>query len=141
MEGAVIRPFSEKKLTEMTREEAIKTVEALPVHVGGQTTEDKKTIRAIVKEFGVEGVNLRGGCPNCWSDAVLVLRNFFGISGGDTDGDGQQDNPGKWLYLRKEAMLWRGQIMDSTTPSAVVDEFVKYHPQFYRLAKDEEAGS
>lgn len=120
----------------MKREEAIKIVEALPTGLHEQTDADKKNIRAIVEAFGVEGVNLRGRCPSCWQDAVLVLRNFFGISTGDTDGDGKPDTGSKkWKYLRTSSMKWRGIIIDQCTPDEVIEEFVKYHPQFYQLKK------
>lgn len=126
----------------MKREEAIKIVAALPTGLHEQTEEDKKSIRAIVDGFGVEGVTLRGRCPSCWQDAVLVLRNFFGISGGDTDGDGKPDTGSqKWRYLRPTAMKWRGIVIDQCTPDGVIEEFVKYHPQFYELQKPSEDGT
>ena len=112
----------------------------MPTCIGCQTAEDKKNIRAIVKEFGVGGVNLRGSCPNCWQDAVLVLRNFFGISANDTDGDGKPDTPHRWRYLRRDAMMWRGCIIDGNTPDEIIDEFVKWHPQFFEEVKIEDGG-
>lgn len=125
----------------MKKEEAIKIVTALPTGLHEQTDADKKNIRAIVDEFGVEGVNLRGRCPSCWQDAVMVLRNFFGISSGDTDGDGEPDTTGKkWKYLRKTAMRWRGNIIDANTPDSIIDEFVQYHPQFFELVKPSDDG-
>lgn len=112
-------------------------MEALPTGLHQQTTEDKANIRQIVKEFDIQGVTLRGRCPNCWQDAVFVLRNFFGVSANDCDGDGQPDTPHKYTYLRREAMLWRGILIDGNSPDEVVDEFVKFHPQFFKLTKDE----
>ena len=118
----------------MKKEEAIKIITALPTGLHEQTDADKKNIRAIVEEFNVGGVNLRGRCPSCWQDAVLVLRNFFGISTGETDGDGKPDTGSKkWKYLRTSSMKWRGIIIDQCTPDEVIDEFVKYHPHFYKL--------
>lgn len=118
----------------MKKEEAIKIISAIPTGLHEQTDDDKKNIRAIVDEFKVEGVNLRGRCPSCWQDAVLVLRNFFGISTRDTYGDGKPDTGSKkWKYLRTSSMRWRGIIIDQCTPDEVIDEFVKYHPQFYKL--------
>lgn len=125
----------------MKKEEAIKIIKELPTGLHEQTEADKKNIRAIVDEFGVDGVNLRGRCPSCWQDAVLVLRNFFGISNGDTDGDGKPDNQNKkWIYKRKTSMKWRGLIIDQSTPDDIIDEFVKYHPQFFELSKPAEDG-
>lgn len=120
----------------MKREEAIKIVTALHTGLHEQTDADKKNIRAIVNEFEVGGVNLRGRCPSCWQDAVFVLRNFFGISTGDTDGDGKPDTGSKkWKYLRTSSMKWRGIIIDQCTSDEVIEEFVKYHPQFFELQK------
>lgn len=125
----------------MKKEEAIKIVTALPTGLHEQTDADKKNIRAIVDEFEVGGVNLRGRCPSCWQDAVMVLRNFFGISTGDTDGDGNPDTTGKkWRYLRKTAMRWRGNIIDADTPDSIVEEFVQYHPQFFEEVKPSDDG-
>lgn len=123
----------------MTREEAIKLVEVMPTGLFQQDSEDKKHILQIVTEFEVQGVNLRGSCPNCWQDAVLVLRNFFGVTSNDTDGDGNPDTPSKWRYLRSTPMLWRGYLIDGTTPDDIVDEFVKWHPQFFEAVEDETA--
>lgn len=111
----------------------------MPTGLLEQSIEDKKHIRQIVKEFEVQGVNLRGNCPNCWQDAVLVLRNFFGISASDTDGDQKPDTPSKWRYLRRESMRWRGHLIDGTTPDDIVAEFVKWHPQFFEAVEDEAA--
>lgn len=131
-----------KNLKKMKKEEAIKIVTALPTGLHEQTDADKKNIRAIVDEFEVGGVNLRGRCPSCWQDAVLVLRNFFGISIGDTDGDGSPDTGSKkWKYLRTSAMKWRGIIIDQNAPDEVIDEFVQYHPQFFELQKPAEDGT
>ena len=106
-------------------------MESIPTGFGQIGDEDRKAIRAIVKEFGVEGVNLRGNCPNCWQDAVIVLRNFFGISANGTDGDVKPDTPHRYRYLRRDAMMWRGYLIDGETDPAVIDEFVKWHPQFF----------
>lgn len=126
----------------MKKEEAIKIVTALTTGLHEQTDADKKNIRAIVDEFEVGGVNLRGRCPSCWQDAVMVLRNFFGISTGDTDGDGDPDTGSKkWKYLRTSSMKWRGIIIDQCTPDDVIDKFVQYHPQFYELQKPSDDGS
>lgn len=123
----------------MTREEAIKIVRELPTGRNMQTAEDKAHIREIVNEFKVEGVNLRSRCPDCWVDAVLVLRNFFGVTSNDTDGDGKPDTPSKWRYLRTTPMLWRGHLIDGTTPDDIVAEFVKWHPQFFEAVSSSTA--
>ena len=115
----------------MKKEDAIKIVSELPTGFNEQTQKDKENIRAIVEEFGVAGCNIRGRCPNCWQDAVIVLRNFFGISANDTDGDGHPDTPHRYRYLRRDAMVWRGHLIDGNTDTAVIDEFIKWHPQFF----------
>lgn len=120
----------------MTREDAIKIVETLPTGLHQQSAADKEHIRTIVDEFEVPGCNLRGRCPNCWQDAVLVLRNFFAISTTETDsGDGS--GIGRWRFIGSTAMWWRGHIIDATTPEEIVDEFVKYHPQFFEAVETE----
>jgi hypothetical protein len=119
----------------MTREEAIVAVKALPTGLHQQTAKDKEVIRSIVKEFGVDGCNLRSRCPNCWQDAVLILRNFFGIS--STEDPGEDGSIGRWKFVGTTSMWWRGNIIDATTPEDVVDEFVKYHPQFFEAVGKE----
>lgn len=119
----------------MTREEAKKIVYELSPELLGQTSEDRKIIREIVNEFKIEGVNLRGNCPNCWQDAVLVLRNFFEV---DKEEDKTEISK-KWRFVGKTAMRWKGHLIDATTPDEVIDKFVKYHPKFFeRIEKEEE---
>lgn len=116
----------------MKKKDAIGIVRNLPTSLSELSDVQKDDIRSIVDQYKVEGVNLRGNCPNCWHDAVMVLRNFFGINASaaqQTDDAG--DKGRRWKYVGKVTMMWRGHVIDNTTPDDIVDEFVKFHPKFY----------
>lgn len=116
----------------MTRAEAAAYVEGLPLLLHSLSDGQKEVIRTIVSDFGVEGVNLRGNCPNCWQDAVLVLRNFFGVTSGDVDGDGVVDDTNaKWRFKGDHPLMWRGHLIDAHTDEDVIEQFVQFHPKFF----------
>ena len=92
------------------------------------TTEEKAEIRQMCADAGIE-VKFGGRCLNCYTDAILLLRNHYGITNAV-----REDS--KYVYLRDFPMRWNGILIDGTTPDETVEEFVKFFPQFFKLKED-----
>lgn len=88
------------------------------------TEEEKEEIRNAANEAEIE-VRFGGKCPNCYNDALVMLRSKFAAANKPTDR--------KWKYLRDSSQIWNGHIIDGNTPDEIVDEFVKLFPQFFEL--------
>lgn len=89
------------------------------------TEEEKSEIREAAESAGLD-IKFGGKCPNCYTDALAILR-------GRADQPIKPANSGKYTYLRNEPMMWNGTIIDQHTDESVIDEFVKYFPEFYKL--------
>ena len=118
----------------MDKEEIVNKLQELGGRLKSITADDKFIIKAIISETPDLHIKLNGKCTNCWADAVLTLRNFYGVTSGEALGSTSSK---KWEYLRSIPMAWRGYTIDATTPDEIIDEFVKYHPQFFKLKENE----
>ena len=92
------------------------------------TADDRKAIR---EECEAAGLNVRfnGNCPNCYQDALHLLRHHYTAEKASNEPvEGR-----KWLFVGNHPVMWNGRVrMDAFTPDEVVDEFVKFHPKYYR---------
>lgn len=112
----------------MEKQEIIEKLEYLVSKIKSLNDDDKEIIRQLIESTPELDIKVGGKCPNCWSDAVITLRNHYGISSGKAIVD---ESSKKWKYLRDYSMVWNGIIIDATTPDEIIDEFVIYHPQFF----------
>lgn len=90
---------------------------------------DKTAIRKMCEEAGL-GCKFETRCPDCYRDALLVLRQHYGISGKTC-----KPNHG-WRYTKDYTTYWRGHLLCETTPVNVIEEVVKYHPQFFERVEE-----
>ena len=120
----------------MTEKEATAIVRTLPTSPTAKLTDgEKKKVRRIIKEFGIEGVTFSSKCPNCWHDAVILLRNRFGVSATPAP---EVAADKKWRYTRANAVTWNGKVIDANTPDDVLAEFARFFPQLCEEVKEGE---
>ena len=78
-------------------------VKRLLVKQGLFTHYEKKSVKRACKELGLD-VNLRGGCPDCWRDAVILIAVKLGIK---TDTDGTRPTAGGRYICHREGVWYR----------------------------------
>lgn len=54
----------------------------LSLKLGAFTPNDKKSIKRLVTDAGIE-VNFKTSCEDCYNDAVLLLRKHYGLTSED----------------------------------------------------------
>lgn len=79
-------------------------IRELAVKNGLFTPDEKKEVRKAVKELELD-VNLRGGCPDCWRDAVILIAVKLGVKLGEAD-KGRLTAGGRYICIR-EGVWWR----------------------------------
>lgn len=122
----------------MTKEEIIAKIEEIAPRMKSLSADDKKAIRKMVAATPEISVKLDCKCPNRWADAVLTLRNIYCVANEEAK---PKNSNKRWQYLRKQSMVWRGMVIDDATPDTVIDEFVLFHPQFFKLRDEDTDGN
>lgn len=66
------------------------------------TSDERKEVRTACKEAGLE-VKFRGGCANCYSDALILLAKHHGVTLAHSE---TATASGKYVFVGKEPIMW-----------------------------------
>lgn len=106
-------------------ENTIERIREMSGRIKALTAEDKSTIRAMLSEAGIE-VKLDGKCRNCWIDAVLQLRNHYGITEAKAaDGGWKYTGKRPTLIITEGSPKW----YDENTTIEEIEKFVENNPK------------
>lgn len=101
------------------------------------SNKDKNSIKTLCAENGIE-VTFKSGCPNCYQDALALLRFAFGITAADVNGVETKSKKYDFVCKHKKIEYYNNgawYVLDGTSKDEEIEEFIKAVPnqQFYKL--------
>lgn len=97
------------------------------------TKDDKKVVRDMCKEAELP-VTFKGGCPNCYADALILLANHYGVVVSDSR-PRTETKGGRWVYLKSKPTMWfHGKMvtrMDAETSDEDIEAFRAENPNIF----------
>lgn len=114
------------KIIELSRKESL-------------SNKDKSTIKTLCIENGID-VTFKSGCPNCYADALVLLRNAFEITAADVYGVETKSEKYDFVCKHKKVEYYNNgawHVLNETSKNEEIEEFIKAVPnqQFYKLKK------
>lgn len=108
---------------------------------GAFTPDDKKEIKAAATEAHLD-IKFKSKCPNCYSDAVIMLAMHHGVNATVQGVETKSGNylftvPGKAIWFDKGVM----RTLNATTDDETIERYMAQFPNQKFFIKNEKGGA
>ena len=95
-----------------------------------------ETVYSVLDELGVK--YKKSTCSRCRRDLYNIALEELGVISSAADKSSFDANDYEYEYLGKKPQAWKGHIIDQDTDPAIIAEFIKSFPTYYRLIEKKE---
>ena len=110
---------------------------------GRWTSNDKRTLRSIIRSLGIEH-SFNSGCMSCYDDAFILAKNSLELSTADfvgTDYICRDVVVGEYTFTEQNPVEWHGTmgtvILDWNTPVPTIEKFIEQFPNQKYFIKEQ----